>query len=194
MGTTRPNQASPPTSSSCAACTRTRTGTRELEVVRATRSHLREAQLRCGRYKAVVSILFLAGFLSPPEDEDRRGPTPWEKVLRAVRSSSPGRSGADVDPARDVHDHDVMGVRERRMPLRQRVTTRYAEEGEDIATAIAGADRKADGNRALTIARGTLVLPRSRSRSRSSSPRWPAARGRSASTSRKRSGQSSPSH
>jgi hypothetical protein len=38
----------------------------------------------------------------------------------------------------------------------QRVTTHYAEEGEDIATAIA--DRTAGGNRALTVARGALVV------------------------------------
>ena len=40
----------------------------------------------------------------------------------------------------------------------QRVTTRYAEEGTDIAMAITTADRKAGGNRALTVARGVLVV------------------------------------
>ena len=40
----------------------------------------------------------------------------------------------------------------------QRVLTRYAEEGDDIAITIASADRKAGGNRALTVARGALVL------------------------------------
>ena len=40
----------------------------------------------------------------------------------------------------------------------QRVTTHYGDEGEDIATAMASADRKAGGNRALTVARGALVV------------------------------------
>ncbi|MGZ4223410.1 MAG: hypothetical protein ACXVSU_20375 [Solirubrobacteraceae bacterium] len=40
----------------------------------------------------------------------------------------------------------------------QRVLTRYGNEGDDIAIAIASADRKAGGNRALTVARGGLVV------------------------------------
>ena len=40
----------------------------------------------------------------------------------------------------------------------QRVTTHYGDEGDDIAIAIATADRKAGGNRALTVARGALVV------------------------------------
>jgi hypothetical protein len=76
----------------------------------------------------------------------------------------------------------------------QRVITRYAEEGDDIAITIATADRKAGGNRALTVARGALVMLRSRFRSRSSWPPWRAARDRSASTSRKPPEHSSPSH
>ena len=40
----------------------------------------------------------------------------------------------------------------------QRVTSRYADDGEDIAIAMASADRKARGNRALTVARGALVM------------------------------------
>jgi hypothetical protein len=40
----------------------------------------------------------------------------------------------------------------------QRVTTRYGKEGDDIAIAMAAADRKAGGNRLLTVARGALVV------------------------------------
>ena len=40
----------------------------------------------------------------------------------------------------------------------QRVTTHYSEEGDTISVAIATADHKAGGNRALSVARGTLVL------------------------------------
>ena len=40
----------------------------------------------------------------------------------------------------------------------QRVTTRYGDEGDAIAVAIATADRKAGGNRALSVARRALVV------------------------------------
>jgi hypothetical protein len=36
--------------------------------------------------------------------------------------------------------------------------TRYADEGADITVAMARADRKAGGNRAVTVARGALVV------------------------------------
>ena len=60
----------------------------------------------------------------------------------------------------------------------QRVTTRYGEEGDDVAIALATADRKAGGHRALSVARGALVVLWSRSRSRSSRVRWRTAKGR----------------
>ena len=40
----------------------------------------------------------------------------------------------------------------------ERVTTHYTDESETLANAIASADRKAGGNRALTLARGALVF------------------------------------
>ena len=40
----------------------------------------------------------------------------------------------------------------------QRVMTLYADEGSDIAIAIARADHKAGGNKAVSFARGTLVV------------------------------------
>ena len=40
----------------------------------------------------------------------------------------------------------------------QRVMTRYADDDADIAVAMARADRKAGGNRAVTVARGALVV------------------------------------
>ena len=40
----------------------------------------------------------------------------------------------------------------------QHVTTHYGDEGDGIAIAIAPADRKVGGNRALSVARGALVV------------------------------------
>ena len=40
----------------------------------------------------------------------------------------------------------------------QRVNTHFADEGDDIAVAIATADREAGGSLVLTVARGALVL------------------------------------
>jgi hypothetical protein len=39
-----------------------------------------------------------------------------------------------------------------------RVATHYADNGEDAAVAMASADRNAGGNRAVSFARGALVL------------------------------------
>ena len=92
----------------------------ELEVVRATplpppgeRTPLKSW------YQAIVRILIIAGFLSAPEQEETRQLTPWAKVMRAVRFVVAGLIWALtwVLPAH-VHDHDVLGVRERRAPLR----------------------------------------------------------------------------
>jgi hypothetical protein len=40
----------------------------------------------------------------------------------------------------------------------QRVITRYADEDADIAVAMERADRRAGGNRAVSVVRGTLVV------------------------------------
>jgi hypothetical protein len=132
----------------------------ELEVVRATplpppgpRTPLRSW------YKAIVSILILAGFLSPPEDEDPRRLTPWEKVLRAVRLVVAGLIWALtwILPVTFMIMMSWACESDARR-FGQRVTTCYADEGEDIATAMAAADRKTSGNRALTISRSVLVV------------------------------------
>ena len=132
----------------------------ELELVRATPLPAPGARTPLKSwYSATVSILILAGFLSPPEDEDTRQPTRWWKVMRAVRFVVAGliwvltwilpltfmimMSWACESDARRFG---------------QRVTTRYGDESDDIAIAMATADRKAGSNRALTIARGALVV------------------------------------
>ena len=132
----------------------------ELELVRATPLPAAGARTPLKSwYKAIVSILVLAGFLSPPEDDETTRPTGWGRVMRAVRFVVAGliwvltwilpltfmimMSWACESDARRFG---------------QRVTTRYREEGDDIAVAMATADRKAGGHRALSVARGALVV------------------------------------
>ncbi len=131
----------------------------ELEVVRATplpppaaRTPLRSW------YKAIVSILILAGFLSPPEDEDARRSTPWEKVLGAVRFVVAGLIWALtwILPVTFMIMMSWACESDSRR-FGQRVTCCYADEGEDIAIAMASADRKGSGARAHNIAHGVLV-------------------------------------
>jgi hypothetical protein len=92
----------------------------ELEVIRATplpppgeRTPLKSW------YEAIVRVLIIAGFLSAPEDEEAKQLTLWAKVMRAVRFVVAGLIWALTWVLhRDLHDHDVLGVRERRAPLR----------------------------------------------------------------------------
>ena len=111
-------------------------------------------------YQAVVRILILAGFLSAPdEDEDTRPLTRWEKVTRAVRFIVAGLIWALtwVVPVTFMIMMSWACESDARR-FGQRVTTHYTDESEDIGNAIASADRKAGGNRALTLARGALVV------------------------------------
>ena len=131
----------------------------ELELVRATPLPAAGARTPLKSwYKAIVSILILAGFLSPPEDEAARQPTRWEKVMRAVRLVVAGLIWALtwILPLTFMIMMSWACESDARR-FSQRVTTRYGEEGDDIATAMATADRKAGGHRALTVARGALV-------------------------------------
>ena len=133
----------------------------ELEVVRATplppageRTPLRSW------YEAIVRILILAGFLSAPEeDEETRQLTRWEKLMRAVRFVVAGLIWAMtwILPVTFMIMMSWACESDARR-FGQRVTTRYADERDDIAIAITSADRKAGGNKALTVARGALVL------------------------------------
>ena len=133
----------------------------ELETVRATplppagqRTPLRSW------YQATVRILILAGFLSAPEEDDEPGQlTPWAKVMRAVRFVVAGLIWALtwVLPVTFMIMMSWACESDARR-FGQRVTTHYGDEGDDIAIAIATADRKAGGNRLLTVARGALVV------------------------------------
>ena len=133
----------------------------ELEVVRATPLPAagEHAPLRSW-YEATVRIPILAGFLSALEEDEETGPlTRWEKVMRAVRFAVAGliRALTWVVPVTFMIVMSWACESDARR-FGQRVLTRYGNEGDDIAIAIASADHKAGGNRALTVARGALVV------------------------------------
>jgi hypothetical protein len=131
----------------------------ELEKVRATplppvgeRTPLRSW------YQAVIRVLILAGFMSPPEPQ--AGPSSGrEKAMRVVRAVV----GTLIWALTWVVPVTFMIVMSwacesdaRRFG--RRVTGHYADQDEDIATAIATADRGAGGSRALSVARAALVV------------------------------------
>ena len=132
----------------------------DLEVVRATplpppgeRTPLKSW------YEAIVRILIIAGFLSAPEEEETRQLTFWAKVMRAVRFVVAGLIWALtwILPLTFMIMMSWACESDARR-FGQRVTTHYGDEDDDIAVAMAAADRKAGGNRALTVARGALVV------------------------------------
>jgi len=132
----------------------------ELELVRATPLPPPGARTPIRSWtKAIVSILILAGFLSPPGDEDTRQRTRWEQVLRVVRFVVAGLIWALtwILPVTFMIMMSWACESDARR-FGQRVTTRYGEPGTDIAVAIAGADGSAAGHKALTVARGVLVV------------------------------------
>ena len=111
-------------------------------------------------YGAIVRILILAGFLSAPEeDEEDRQLTLGERVMRAVRFGIAGLIWALtwILPVTFMIMMSWACESDARR-FGQRVNTHFADEGDDIAVAIATADREAGGSRVLTVARGALVL------------------------------------
>jgi hypothetical protein len=132
----------------------------ELDVVRATpvppkgdRTPLRSW------YAAVVSILILAGFISAPDEEEHGPLTRWEKVVRAIRFIVAALIWA-LTWIVPITFMILMawGCENDARRFGQRVATHYADNGEDAAVAIASADRNAGGNRAVSFARGALVV------------------------------------
>jgi hypothetical protein len=110
-------------------------------------------------YAAVVRILILAGFLSAP-DENEHGPlTRWEKVVRAIRFIVAALIWA-LTWVVPITFMILMswGCENDARRFGQRVATHYADHGTDAAVAMASADRKAGGNRAVSFARGALVV------------------------------------
>jgi hypothetical protein len=132
----------------------------ELDVVRATPVPTKgdRTPLRSW-YAAVVSILILAGFMSAP-DEDEQGPlTRWGKVVGAIRFIVAGLIWA-LTWVVPITFMILMswGCENDARRFGHRVATHYAENGEDAAVAVATADRNAGGNRAVSFARGALVV------------------------------------
>ncbi len=110
-------------------------------------------------YEAVVSILILAGFMQAPEEGGAKSRSRGQQVLRAVRFVV----AATIWVLTWVVPITFMIVMSwacesdaRRFG--ERVLTHYGDEGMDIAVAMARADRKSGGNRAVSIARGALVV------------------------------------
>jgi hypothetical protein len=132
----------------------------QLDVVRANPlpPHRERTPLKSW-YQAVVSILILAGFMRAPEENGPTRLTVGQKVLRAARFVV----AAGIWILTWVVPVTFMIVMSwacesdaRRFG--RRVMTRYADEGADIAVAMARADRRAGGNRAVTVARAALVV------------------------------------
>ena len=132
----------------------------ELDLVRANPvlSHRERTPLKSW-YEAVVSILILAGFMQAPEEDGSKSLSRGQQVLRAVRFVV----AATIWVLTWVVPITFMIVMSwacesdaRRFG--ERVMTHYGDEGVDIAVAMARADRKAGGNRAVSIARGALVV------------------------------------
>jgi hypothetical protein len=132
----------------------------ELDVVRATpvppkgdRTPLRSW------YAAVVSILILAGFVSAPDEEGHGELTLWGKVVRAISFIVAALIWA-LTWVVPITFMILMawGCENDARRFGQRVATYYADPGEDAAGAMASADRSAGGNRAVSLARGALVV------------------------------------
>jgi hypothetical protein len=110
-------------------------------------------------YAAIVSVLVLAGFLSAPDEEEHGPLTRWEKVVRAIRFIVAGLIWA-LTWVVPITFMILMswGCENDARRFGQRVAAYYADDGEDAAVAIASADHDAGGNRAVSFARGALVV------------------------------------
>ena len=110
-------------------------------------------------YEAVVSILILAGFMQAPEEDGSRSFNLGQQVLRAVRFVVAGTIWVLtwVVPITFMIVMSWACESDARR-FGERVMTHYGDEGVDIAVAMARADRKAGGNRAVSLARGALVV------------------------------------
>jgi hypothetical protein len=131
----------------------------ELEAVRAT--PLPEAGQRTplrSWYRAVINVLVLAGFLSPPDD-DGTSATTWQKIVGAIRFTIAGLVWA-VTWIVPITFMMVMSwaCESDAKRFGERVVTHFAEPGDDIALKMATADRKSGGNRLINVARAGIVV------------------------------------
>jgi hypothetical protein len=132
----------------------------ELEVVRATPVPSKGGHTPVRSwYSAVVNILILAGFLSAGDEDEQRPLTRWEKIVRAIKFTVAALIWA-LTWVVPITFMILMawGCENDARQFGQRVATHYAEHGEDAAIAVARVDRSAGGNRAVSFARGALVV------------------------------------
>lgn len=132
----------------------------ELETVRAT--PLPPAGVRTpvrSWYQAIVRVLVLAGFLGPPEEDGGKEPTLWTRVVDVVKLVVAGLIWALtwIVPVTFMIMMSWACESDARR-FSQRVLTHYQEGQADLDAAIASADRKAGGNRAVTAGRAALVV------------------------------------
>jgi hypothetical protein len=132
----------------------------ELETVRA--APLPPAGVRTplrSWYRAIVQVLVLAGFLSPPDDDDGKRPTLWTRLVYVVQLVVAGLIWALtwIVPVTFMIMMSWACESDARR-FSQRVLTHYQDGHADLDATIASADRKAGGNRAITVGRGALVV------------------------------------
>ncbi len=110
-------------------------------------------------YQAILRILILAGFIGPPEEGDDVPLTRGQKTMRVVRFLIAAAIWAMtwIIPITFMIVMSWACESDARR-FGQRVLTHYGSEEDDLAVAIARADRKAGGNRMLGVARGALVF------------------------------------
>ena len=132
----------------------------ELDAVRANPMppHRRRTPLKSW-YEAVLSILILAGFMQASDESESTRLTAGQQALRAVRFIVAGLIWilTWVVPVTFMIAMSWACESDARR-FGQRVMTRYADEDADITVAMARADRKAGGNRAITVLRAALVV------------------------------------
>ena len=109
-------------------------------------------------YQAVVRILVFAGFLGAPEDDGKK-PTIWSRVVEVVRFVVAGLIWAItwILPLTFMALMSWSCESDARR-FGHRVLAYYGGPNGDVGEAIARADRRTGGNRAVNFVRGALVF------------------------------------
>ena len=110
-------------------------------------------------YSAVVSVLILAGFMAPRDEDARTDLTGRQRALRVIRFIVAGGIWL-LTWVIPVTFMIVMswGCESDARRFGQRVMDHYRNEDVDIGVVMARADRRAGGNKAITAVRGVLVV------------------------------------
>ena len=110
-------------------------------------------------YRAGVNVLVLAGFLSPPADDEPARSGAWAGIVDAVRLLVGGLVWAKtwIFPITFMIVMSWACESDARR-FGRRVLERYQADGDDIARAAARGDSKAGGHRAIDAARAAIVV------------------------------------